>query len=156
MELSYSDFVELYGPLLSAYKIPSHLFKSLHQKLTSEEFDAGNYFSLTPDDEKIGKYHVVVTCEEGILESGEDSVFLIDHAWTYAANEARKTLEDNGGLLRRMAKLVGLSEESQIDDVLPLLWKFNQTYSVPSGDAATNGVTKYEVFYIADNTITCC
>lgn len=149
MELSYSDFVELYGPLLSAYKIPSHLFKSLHQKLTSEEFDAGNYFSLTPDDEKIGKYHVVVTCEEGILESGEDSVFLIDHAWTYAANEARKTLEDNGGLLRRMAKLVGLSEESQIDDVLPLLWKFNQTYSVPSGDAATNGVST-PVWYVLD------
>ena len=83
------------------------------------------------------------------------SVFLIDHAWTYSVNEARKNLMEHDNLMERMFNLMSLklddSEELEeeldektgteaaqngkllkINAVLENMWKFNQTYKILS------------------------
>lgn len=70
---------------------------------------------------------------------------MIDHAWTYRANDARRMLSESELLLNRMANLMNvtvseddLGEENigqemierKIGVVLENMWKFNQTYKL--------------------------
>jgi hypothetical protein len=70
-------------------------------------------------------------------------VFLIDHAWTYKTQEARKNLIEHEQLLDRMCKLmnIDLSDEEDVNDaeefkkmkvesVINNMWKYNQTYKL--------------------------
>jgi hypothetical protein len=70
-------------------------------------------------------------------------VFLIDHAWTYKTQEARKNLTEHEQLLDRMCKLmnIDLSDEEDVNDaeefkkrkvesVINNMWKYNQTYKL--------------------------
>lgn len=66
---------------------------------------------------------------------------MIDHAWTYKTQEARKNLMEHEQLLERMCKLmnIDLSEEEnsgedlkkmKVEAVLRNMWKYNQTYKL--------------------------
>ena len=71
-------------------------------------------------------------------------MFLIDHAWTYKTQEARKNLMEHEELLERMCKLMNMngveSNEDESDHeslknkkikfVLENMWKYNQTYKL--------------------------
>ena len=66
-----------------------------------------------------------------------DSIFLIDHAWTYPTQEqARKHLAQVPGLLQRMMGLMAIKEDSgktnddYVESVLREMWRYNQTYSM--------------------------
>ena len=67
------------------------------------------------------------------------SVFLVDHAWTYRVDHAREQLEQIPGLLSRMAALMGLDfhgevpDPDTVDQVMELMWKYNQTYHISQG-----------------------
>lgn len=61
-------------------------------------------------------------------------IYLIDHAWTYRANNAREQLHQISDLGDRMAHLMdieteGRSEDDIIENVLKEMWRFNQCYS---------------------------
>lgn len=63
------------------------------------------------------------------------SIFIIDHAWTYRANEARQCLMEIPGLLERMASLMNITNEENtreqfVEKVMQEMWKYNNTYSV--------------------------
>ena len=65
------------------------------------------------------------------------SIFLIDHAWTYKVQDARKNLENFPGLVERMAKLMDVefdpesyNKQTIIEEVLNNMWKFNNCYSI--------------------------
>ncbi|XP_020664293.3 tubulin--tyrosine ligase-like protein 12 isoform X1 [Pogona vitticeps] len=169
---AYKAFVALHGPALSASGVPSRYWQSLWHKLENEVFDAGEYFGIMQveeaeevDDEEIEEevkrkpnpwndlcYKVIVTNENGLQATSSDSIFLIDHAWTYRVGHARQQLLQVPGLLHRMANLMGvnfhgeLPDEGAVDQVLEEMWKYNQTYQLSCGTAEE----KVPVWYIMD------
>ena len=68
-----------------------------------------------------------------------NQIFLVDHAWTFKTEDARKQLTQVPGLLSRMAALMDLSddeeEEELVETVLTRMWRYCQTYSI--GNAAS-------------------
>ena len=57
------------------------------------------------------------------------SIYLIDHAWTYRADQARQQLESVPKLLSRMANLMDLTTDGKdgqvlIEEVLTEMWKY--------------------------------
>lgn len=58
-----------------------------------------------------------------------NSIFLVDHAWTYRVSDCRPQLEQIPGLLERMAALMDIqseerSKEEVIEDILQKMWKY--------------------------------
>ncbi|XP_010144921.1 PREDICTED: tubulin--tyrosine ligase-like protein 12, partial [Eurypyga helias] len=139
-----------------------------------EVFDAGDYFGIMQveevDEEEEGDeemeeelkkkpnpgnepcFKVIVTNENGLQASNPNSVFLIDHAWTYRVEHARQQLLHVPGLLHRMANLMGIDfhgeipDEGSIEQVLQEMWKYNQTYKLSQGTAEE----RVPVWYIMD------
>lgn len=63
------------------------------------------------------------------------SVFIIDHAWSYRASEARQCLTEIPGLLERMVGLMDIpneenTQEEFVEKVMREMWKYNSTYSI--------------------------
>ncbi|XP_044306790.1 tubulin--tyrosine ligase-like protein 12 isoform X1 [Varanus komodoensis] len=170
----YQTFVALHGPALSASGVPPCYWKSLWHKLENEVFDAGEYFGIMQveeveeedeEDEEIEEeskkksnpgrrlcYKVIVTNENGLQAAQPDSIFLIDHAWTYHVGHARQQLLQVPGLLQRMANLMEIDFHGEVPDdhtvsqVLEEMWKYNQTYQLSCGTAEE----KVPVWYIMD------
>ncbi|XP_053575031.1 tubulin--tyrosine ligase-like protein 12 [Bombina bombina] len=171
----YTKFVCLHQAALTASGVPELYWKSLHGKLESEIFDAGDIFGIMQveeaeeeDGEGIDaeiveqkrkpnpgtepSFKVIVTNENGLLTSSPNSIFLIDHAWTYRVENARQQLMEVAGLLHRMANLMGIEfhgevpDEGVVEEVLQEMWKYNQTYQLSQGTAEE----KVPVWYIMD------
>ncbi|KAM3858863.1 tubulin--tyrosine ligase-like protein 12 [Diretmus argenteus] len=159
----FNVFSALHAGAMRASGIPQIYWKSLHHKLVNEIYDAGEVFGIMqfqPEDdqeeekEKIKEVtcKVVVTRESGLQVSEPNSVFLVDHAWTYRVENARRQLEEIPGLLARMAALMGLDFHGEAPDpdtvelVLEEMWKYNQTYRLSQGSAEE----KVPVWYIMD------
>ncbi|XP_063784997.1 tubulin--tyrosine ligase-like protein 12 [Pseudophryne corroboree] len=170
---SYSQFVALHQAALTASGVPPLYWGSLYCKLEGEIFDAGEMFGIMQveeaeeeeeeeDEEREMKkkqnpgnemsFKVIVTNENGLSASDPNSIFLIDHAWTYRTEHARQQLIEVPGLLHRMANLMGiefhgeLPDEEVVEDVLKEMWKYNQTYQLSHGSAEE----KLPVWYIMD------
>ncbi|XP_003449806.1 tubulin--tyrosine ligase-like protein 12 [Oreochromis niloticus] len=167
-------FVALHSAALQASAIPPVYWRSLHHKITSEIYDAGEVFGIMQfqqedEDEEEGdeenreerkkdnpgneiRCKVVVTRESGLQASEPTSVFLVDHAWTYRVEHARQQLEQIPGLLPRMAALMGLDFHGEVPDpdtvelVMECMWKYNQTYQLSQGSPED----KVPVWYIMD------
>ncbi|XP_061923037.1 tubulin--tyrosine ligase-like protein 12 isoform X2 [Entelurus aequoreus] len=167
----FNTFVALYAKALNSCGIPEMYWRSLHQKITNQIFDAGEVFGIMqiqeneddcPDGDRtkngavIGS-KVIVTQKSGLLTSQPASVFLVDHAWTYRVGHARQQLEEIPGLLQRMASLMGLDFYGKELDVqyctvqavqlvMDRMWLYNQTYQLSQGSAEE----KVPVWYIMD------
>ncbi|XP_043943114.1 tubulin--tyrosine ligase-like protein 12 [Protopterus annectens] len=106
--------------------------------------------SSNPGNEPV--YKVIVTGVNGLQSSDPNSIFLVDHAWTYRVQHARQQLREVPGLLHRMANLVGVEfhgevpDEDVIDIVMEETWRYNQTYQLSVGSAEQ----KVPVWYIMD------
>uniref|UniRef100_A0A672ILZ6 Tubulin--tyrosine ligase-like protein 12 SET-like domain-containing protein n=1 Tax=Salarias fasciatus TaxID=181472 RepID=A0A672ILZ6_SALFA len=162
-EESYRAFEALHAAALQSSGVPHVYWRSLHHKLTSEIYDAGEVFGIMQiqeeeeEEERKGnpgafRCKVVVTRDSGLQASDPTSVFLVDHAWTYRAEQARQQLEQVPGLLPRMAALVGVEFHGEAPDpgvveaVLERLWKYNQTYQLSQGSAEQ----RVPVWYVLD------
>lgn len=158
----YKLFLALHTAALKAARIPPLYWKSLHYKLKHEVFDAGEVFGImrvepegeeeTSNPGREDSYQVIITRESGLQASDPNSVYLVDHAWTYRVESARQQLIEVPGLLIRMASLMGLPFHGEapdpdiVDLVLDNMWKFNQTYQLSQGSAEE----KVPVWYIMD------
>ncbi|CAL8324020.1 unnamed protein product [Lota lota] len=165
-EEDYLNFVSLHVGALQSSGIPRLYWKSLFHKLSNEIYDAGEVFGIMQemdeDAEEEEKKHanptpaftckVVITREEGLQVSDPNSIFLVDHAWTYRVEHARQQLVEIPGLLPRMAALMGLDfhgetpDPDTVDLVLEHMWRYNQTYRLSQGTAEE----KVPVWYIMD------
>ncbi|KAM4748472.1 tubulin--tyrosine ligase-like protein 12 [Rhinophrynus dorsalis] len=175
-EDDYSQFVSLHQAALISSGVPPLYWPSLHRKLHGEVFDAGEMFGIMqveeaeeeedeedriemeieqqkkPNPGNEPTYKVIVTNENGLQASDPNSIFLIDHAWTYRVEQARQQLMQVPGLLHRMANLMGIEfhgevpDEGVVEDVLKEMWKYNQTYQLSQGSAEE----KVPVWYIMD------
>uniref|UniRef100_A0AAY4D584 Tubulin--tyrosine ligase-like protein 12 SET-like domain-containing protein n=1 Tax=Denticeps clupeoides TaxID=299321 RepID=A0AAY4D584_9TELE len=162
-------FLGAHTAALQASKIPALYWRSLHLKLANEVFDAGEVFGIlqvqVQEEEEEGDEEkktvninvemsskVVVTRESGLQKSDPTSVFLVDHAWTFRAENARQQLEQVPGLLGRMSSLMGLPfhgeapEPSAVERVLEDMWRYTQTYHLSQGSAEE----KVPLWYIMD------
>ncbi|CAN2387258.1 Tubulin--tyrosine ligase-like protein 12 [Pristimantis euphronides] len=172
----FSQFVALHQAALLASGVPKLYWESLHRKLEGEIFDAGEMFGIMQveeaDEEEEEEesveierefkkkanpgseptFKVIVTNELGLSSADPNSIFLIDHAWTYRVEHARHQLMEVPGLLHRMASLMGIEfhgeapDEDVVEMVLKEMWKYNQTYQLSQGTAEE----KVPVWYIMD------
>ncbi|XP_040002553.1 tubulin--tyrosine ligase-like protein 12 isoform X3 [Xiphias gladius] len=160
----FCAFTALHAGALRSSGIPQIYWRSLHHKITSEIYDAGEVFGIMQfqqendeDDQEenrekgakkkdnpgtVIRCKVVVTRESGLQASEPSSVFLVDHAWTYSVDHARQQLHQIPGLLPRMAALMGVDFHGEAPDpdtvelVLECMWKYNQTYQLSQGTIA--------------------
>ncbi|XP_030069735.1 tubulin--tyrosine ligase-like protein 12 [Microcaecilia unicolor] len=171
-EGAFLNFVKLYTPALTSSGVPPHVWQSLYEKLSNEVFDAGEMFGIMqveevedgeeteniqekrkkPNPSHEPCYKVIVTHENGLQASNPQSIFLIDHAWTFRVERAREQLLQVPGLLHRMGNLMGIEfhgevpDEGVVEEVLKEMWKYNQTYQLAQGTAEE----KVPVWYIMD------
>uniref|UniRef100_F6STG9 Tubulin tyrosine ligase like 12 n=1 Tax=Ornithorhynchus anatinus TaxID=9258 RepID=F6STG9_ORNAN len=170
----YEVWVALHGPALRAAGVPPRYWTRLLHKLENEVFDAGEVFGIMrveegeeeedgieEEQEQLRKkanpgtelcYKVIVTREDGLQAADPNSVFLVDHAWTYRVEQARPQLHQVPGLLQRMAGLMGaevhgeVPDEAAVEHVLEEMWRFNQTYQLNQGSAEE----QVPVWYVMD------
>lgn len=110
---TFDDFVKVHSILLAASGIPSSLYEKLSRKLLSETFDGGEFFSVEPCEG--GRQRRLVLSAESLEK--ESDVFLIDHAWTFRLQDALKQLKEVPGLAQRMAALMCVDLDMQIDAI---------------------------------------
>lgn len=135
-EKEYLIFLTNHEAQLKTNNVPEQFWKPLCLKLKNQIFDAGNNFSMLyiePDEsnsEDPSSVKVVVSTDL-IDPSDGNNIYLIDHAWTFKASEAKLHLMEVPGLVERMGKLMNLSPQSDslVEDILKHMWKFNLTYS---------------------------
>ncbi|XP_030538413.1 tubulin--tyrosine ligase-like protein 12 isoform X1 [Rhodamnia argentea] len=109
---TFEDFVKVHGLLLTASGLPRPLHEQLFKKLSTDTFDGGACFQIE-------------LCEDGrqrrlVLTSGfmgkESDVFLVDHAWTFRLSDAYKQLQEVPGLAQRMATLMCVDGNLNVDE----------------------------------------
>ncbi|XP_022647207.1 tubulin--tyrosine ligase-like protein 12 isoform X3 [Varroa jacobsoni] len=61
-------------------------------------------------------------------------IYLCDHAWTFRPNDVRRVLSSNAALRSRLAAMMDIDSNS-LDEVLPRVWRFAQTYSLNTAQA---------------------
>lgn len=153
-EKEYLIFVTNHEAQFRSNNIPEQFWKSLCLKLKNQIFDAGNSFSMlyTEPDENDSEDPVsvkVVVTTDFVDPTDGNNIFLIDHAWTFKACEAKLHLEEVPGLVERMAKLMNISSLSGnlVEDVLKHMWKYNLTYSC---SALSNVEDQLPLWYVMD------
>ncbi|KAM7274477.1 hypothetical protein ACFE04_016343 [Oxalis oulophora] len=113
---TYEDFVKVHGILLAASGLPRSLHRQLFEKLRTDAFDGGAYFSIEPCEE--GRQRRLILTSDSTMDK-ESNVFLIDHAWTFRLDDAYKQLQEVPGLAERMAALmcvdIDLEDDSEDD-----------------------------------------
>lgn len=147
--MDYETFLVLHKPQLEVAGVPSHFWPTVHHKITNDVFDAGSFFTMGYDPEN-GVWCVQVIGESTLKASEPESIFLVDHAWTFdSVASAVAQLKQHPNLLTRMAALVeydssdenGTSEEASVetaektmddvvDAVMDRLWSFIQHYRI--------------------------
>ncbi|XP_035207243.1 tubulin--tyrosine ligase-like protein 12 isoform X1 [Stegodyphus dumicola] len=144
-EILYKEFVSVHEKQLLSLSIPQSKWRILHYKLSESIFDAGNDFAYSqevfvddPEEKKNSdSYHWRVYTKCSMDPNDDEHIYLIDHAWTYTYENARKSLMENEKLIDRMCSIMNISNESRpvndiIDDILNEMWKYNNSYSVYS------------------------
>ncbi|KAG8376229.1 hypothetical protein BUALT_Bualt09G0041300 [Buddleja alternifolia] len=109
---NYEDFVKVHGVLLAASGLPQSLHRKLFHKLKAETFDGGNYFLVEPVEE--GRQRRLVLTTDFLGENSD--VFLVDHAWTFRLSDAYKQLQEVPGLVERMAALMCVDTDLNLED----------------------------------------
>lgn len=157
----FKEFVHFHGDQLKMSGVPEIFWQTLCRKLTTQVFDAGDAFSLLLidyDDEEPRPedplWTVVVSKEDGIRADNGNEIYLIDHAWTYRLNMARRQLQQVPQLLERMSNLMGCSDveddEERIEKVMHLMWRYNQMYSINATNAEVAIEDRMPIWYIMD------
>lgn len=83
---TYDDFVKVHGILLAASGVPPSLHRQLFEKLSTDTFDGGEFFEVEAVED--GRQRRLVLTSDSMEK--ESRVFLVDHAWTFRLDDARK------------------------------------------------------------------
>jgi len=151
----FRNFVAYHRLQLESSGVPTHFWETLCKKLNEQIFDAGNSFKLlkieSESESDKPSWKVVVSKEDGIEAKDPSHIYLIDHAWTYQASDAKRHLRAIDGLLERMKGLMRIEDDftgdEAVDCVFNEMWKFNQTYTI---GPVSNTEERIPVWYIMD------
>lgn len=153
---TYKHFVAMHKPQLLLSGIPEHFWPTLCKKLHDQIFDSGLSFQLVQidyeDSEKM-PYDPLwsVMAITDIDRADPTHIYLIDHAWTFKANNIRTTLRNVPELLQRMCAMMQVSAhsiEDQIDEVAENVWKFANTYAIGGNEFSVED--RVPVWYVLD------
>lgn len=160
MVLRYTleNFINSHRVQLKASGVPEHFWPPLHRKLLNQEFDAGKVFTLVQIDyegeertEFDPKSRALVTAESGIYCHNSEHIYLIDHAWTFKVEEAKKQLREMAPLRKRMGDIVGiddqLPEEEAVEEIFKKLWLFCNFYRIASAESPEGQIP---IWYVMD------
>eukprot|EP00112_Aurelia_sp_Birch-Aquarium-sp1_P014059 Seg3007.3 transcript_id=Seg3007.3/GoldUCD/mRNA.D3Y31 product="Tubulin-tyrosine ligase-like protein 12" protein_id=Seg3007.3/GoldUCD/D3Y31 len=136
MAAEFEVFLRLHKVQLTSLEVPERYWSNIHRKITEEKYDAGEYFSIAKDED--GDWHVLVSNENGVQMNNPNTIFLVDHAWTFQEEQAKKQLRAAPNLLMRMANLMECAEDESeetpveilVERVMEKIWQFCQTYKV--------------------------
>ncbi|XP_055371780.1 tubulin--tyrosine ligase-like protein 12 [Condylostylus longicornis] len=157
MSDDYDIFEEQHKSQLLSCAIPEHFWRSLHKKLKAETFDAGLSFTLMVVDnndvpvlETDPVFALYVSKEEGIYANDPNEIYLIDHAWTFRANQVRPQLEQMPNLVSRMCAFTGVDVEdpNRMELLEKRIWKYCQSYSIQSEGVPIEN--QMPIWYIMD------
>lgn len=131
----YETFLAVHESQLRAGGVPEHLYKAICTKLTSQIFDAGEFFQLLLVDygeEDRGEKDPVfaVAAVQDIKASDPNAVFLVDHALTFKADILRKQLVDNPSIVNRLSIMMGFAVNDDVEKVMDNIWRFSNFYSI--------------------------
>ncbi|CEL98187.1 unnamed protein product [Vitrella brassicaformis CCMP3155] len=144
-QLSYEAFLEVMGPQLVGMGLPEKLWRCAFDKLSSENLDASDAFTLVErDDRQRGESKwQVVSCRPIEKESG---VWLCDHCWSFRLKEGKRQLKENEKLRARLQSLFGVSSDTAVDDLWRELLPALQHYQV----ASSSRLDEEAVWYLMD------
>lgn len=154
----FHAFLQVHQTQLQISGVPRIFWEGLYKKLKDHVFDSGLVFQLTRIDyegtEKSPKdpvWKLFVSEEDGLSMQDPYNIYLVDHAWTYDANHARRDLSQIPGLLDRMYDLMGGDDDKTEDEkmkfVLSEMWRYNQSYSLGNAETIED---RMPVWYIMD------
>uniref|UniRef100_A0A914CXW8 Tubulin--tyrosine ligase-like protein 12 SET-like domain-containing protein n=2 Tax=Acrobeloides nanus TaxID=290746 RepID=A0A914CXW8_9BILA len=132
-QFSFEEFVAIHESQLVASGVPQHFWNHLYSKLMNEVFDAGDSMMMVVDSETCN-WSVFAT--KDILFNDSNNIFLIDHAWTFRPNNARRALQEVPGLKER------LIEAFNIKGALDELVSCSEYVGSESGDTKIEGSSK--------------
>lgn len=156
---AFEDFLETHRNQLESSAIPQHFWHTLHRKLTNQEFDAGKVFTLVQieyenEAERTDydpKWRVLITAESGIYCHNSEHIYLIDHAWTFRVEDAKRQLHEMEPLRKRMGNIVGVAEDlaeaEQVEEIFKEMWRYCNFYSVASTE---NVEDRIPIWYMMD------
>lgn len=136
--IKMEQFLETHQAQLVAAQVPQHLWPVLYYKLTHDLLDAGEYFFLARDED--GDLHAVVRDDvdlAAVQPESDEALFLVDHAWTFTAEQCLEQLSQSPPLLQRMENLLQIEQDEDDDEsstvertrvVLDQMWKYANTY----------------------------
>ncbi|VDP89683.1 unnamed protein product [Echinostoma caproni] len=108
------------------------------------------------DEAEQFEWQVTVCCDE-LLFSDSNSIFLVDHAWTFEPGSIRESLEKVPGLKERMASLMDIEGNNPgelIDAIAESVWRFCRHYKVSPFDnpelLRQNPELQYLRWYVLD------
>lgn len=155
---AFEIFVDTHRNQLETSGVPEHFWNVLHRKLANQEFDAGKVLTLVQLDyegEERTEYdlpcRVLITADSGIYSHNSEHIYLIDHAWTFKVEDAKKQLRELEPLRKRMGSMVGVDEdlpqEEQVEEIFRQLWRFCNFYNIASTE---NVEERLPIWYMMD------
>lgn len=153
---SYKTFIAAHKPQLLLSGVPEYFWPTLCKKLKDQIFDSGAAFQLVKidyDEEERRPYDPLwsVMAITDIDRTDSSHIYLIDHAWTFKANNIKNNLRNVPVLLERMCNLMQITSENieeQINDVSKCVWKYANTYAVDSEELSVED--RVPVWYVMD------
>lgn len=151
---AFELFLDTHRAQLEASGVPQHFWSVLHRKLANQEFDAGKVLTLVQLDyegkkhsEYDPKWRVLATAESGISCHNAEHIYLIDHAWTFRVEDAKRQLREMESLRKRMANIVGLDESESEEEIFKELWRYCNFYCIANTE---NAEDKIPIWYMMD------
>ncbi|XP_017768561.1 PREDICTED: tubulin--tyrosine ligase-like protein 12 [Nicrophorus vespilloides] len=159
----YEYFLRLHRNQLVASQVPEKYWRTVFSKTNAQILDAGLVFTLLridyDDDDDIGDGQrrpvFQVMTSEGIRADDPAHIYLVDHAWTFRPEFARRQLLAVDKLRERMAALMGLqddddgdgSKETLVRRLYAELWRYANCYSIENADSVEE---RMPVWYVMD------
>lgn len=146
---------EFHEAQLKSAGVPTHFWPSLFDKLENQIFDSAQAFALLKIDYEGRKkaaeepdWTLQISSEDGLKHSDGTHIYLVDHAWTFQIDGAKKQLREMPELVTRLGNIAGLTEEpARIDELFDKLWKYTQTYTILNSSCVENNIP---ICYVMD------
>uniref|UniRef100_A0A6P7GS82 Tubulin--tyrosine ligase-like protein 12 n=1 Tax=Diabrotica virgifera virgifera TaxID=50390 RepID=A0A6P7GS82_DIAVI len=149
-------FLNFHKDQLMRSGVPEHLWKSLYKKLVKQTFDASSTFDLLKierddDEDDVIRSRLLLQASKDIKLSEPDHIYLIDHAWTYKVQDAKKQLVAHDALRERLCNVFDIDitqDKYEIaDSLFEHMWKINNYYCISNNE---NVEDRLPIWYIMD------
>ncbi|MFH4974614.1 hypothetical protein AB6A40_001323 [Gnathostoma spinigerum] len=107
---AYEEFEARHLNQLLSSGVPEHYWRRLCEKLVNETYDAGAYFQILAEEEDSGRTRYSVVALKDFCVDDPNNIFLIDHAWTFRPQFARRQLREVPGLLDRICSVFDIPD----------------------------------------------